>query len=304
MKSVLNNEQTMTALATFSFQIDKLGNINGAAPGQALAKAAESGIKTLALIHNWAGSGFSRDAVHNVLTKPEAADNAIKNIIDIIVNNGYQGVNIDFENVAPGDRQALSDFMAKLSSALKEKGLKVTMSVPAKTWDDPKGGWGGAFDYAALGKVVDQLMIMTYDEHWFGGPAGPVASLGWVEKVIKYAVSQVPEEKVLMGIGVYGYVWDTVTGKTTRAIPASGALAKVIQTGAALNWDDKAQVPYYYYWQNGIKHVIWFENNESAALKLNLVKQYGLGGIAIWRLGFEADGFWSMVKEKMAQPPQ
>jgi spore germination protein YaaH len=300
LKSVKNNEKTVTAVATFSFQIDREGNVKGRAPKEALNESAKSGIKTLALIHNWAGQGFSRDAVHSVLTNSEAQDNAIKNITKLIVDNGYHGVNIDFENVAPADREALSAFMARLSRALKEKNLLVTMSIPAKTEDDVKHGWSGAFDYATLGKTVDQLMIMSYDEHWFGGPAGPVASLAWVEQVVKYTVSQVPKEKVLMGIGVYGYVWDTVSGKTTRAIPASGALAKIIQTGATVRWDAKANVPYYYYWQDGRKHVVWFESNQSAALKLNLVKQYGLGGIAVWRLGFEADGFWSMVKEKLA----
>ncbi len=304
MKSVANNEKALTAIATFSFQIDRQGNIKGAAPQNALKTSKASGIKTLALIHNWAGSSFSRDTVHNVLTNPEATSNTINNITDLIISNGYHGVNIDFENVDPADRAALNKFMARLSSALKEKNLKVTMSVPAKTEDNLKNGWSGAFDYAELGKVVDQLMIMTYDESWFGGPAGPVASYGWVEKVVKYTVSQVPKEKVLMGIGVYGYVWDTATGKSTRAIPTAGAMAKILQVNATVIWDDKAKVPYYHYWQNGKKHVVWFESNDSAALKLNLVKQYGLGGIAIWRLGFEADGFWSMVKDKMTAAKQ
>lgn len=299
LQSVKNNDKAITSIATFSFQIDGQGNIKGEAPKEALNKSAKSGIKTLALIHNWAGQGFSRDAVHNVLTNPQATENAIKNITDVIVANGYNGVNIDFENVAPANRDALSAFMDRLSKALKKKKLMVTMSIPAKTSDDINNGWSGAFDYARLGKSADQLMIMTYDEHWFGGPAGPVASYDWVEKVVKYTVSQVPREKVLMGIGVYGYVWDTANGQTTRAIPASGALAKALQAGAKIIWDDKARVPYYYYWQDGKKHVVWFESNDSAALKLNLVKEYGLGGIAVWRLGFEADGFWSTVKEKL-----
>lgn len=300
LQSVNINEKAITSIATFSFQIDKQGNVTGAAPKEALNQSAKSGIKTLALVHNWAGQGFSRETVHNVLTNPQAAQNAINNITGTIVAYGYNGVNIDFENVAPADRDALTEFMAKLGSTLQEKNLLVTMSIPAKTEDNVHNSWSGAFDYAKLGKAVDQLMIMTYDEHWFGGSPGPVASVGWVENVIKYTVSQVPKEKVLMGIGVYGYVWDTATGKTTRAIPTAGALAKIIQTGAAIKWDNIAKVPYYYYWQDGRKQVVWFESNESAAFKLNLVKDYGLGGIAVWRLGFEADGFWTMVKEKLA----
>lgn len=300
LQSVKNNEKTITSVATFSFQIDKQGNVKGTAPKEALNQSAKSGIKTLALIHNWAGQGFSRETVHSVLTNPQVAQNAVNNITNTIVANGYNGVNIDFENVAPTDRDALTGFMSKLSTTLQEKNLLVTMSIPAKTEDDISSSWSGAFDYAKLGKSVDQMMVMTYDEHWFGGAAGPVASIGWVEDVVKYTVSQVPKEKVLMGIGVYGYVWDTATGKSIQAVPASGALAKAIQTGTAIYWDKAAMVPYYYSWQDGRKQVVWFESNESAALKLNLVKDYGLSGIAVWRLGFEADGFWTMVKDKLA----
>lgn len=299
LQSVQNSKKTITSIATFSFQIDRQGNIKGEAPREAMDEAEASGIKTLALVHNWAGQGFSRDVVHNVLTNSQAGENAIKNIVDITSDNGYNGVNIDFENVAPADRSALTEFMVKLNMAMKQKDLSVTMSIPAKTGDDINNGWSGAFDYARLGKTVDQLMIMTYDEHWFGGSAGPVASYDWVENVVKYTVSQVPRVKVLMGIGVYGYVWDTANGQTTRAIPASGALAKAYLTGAQIIWDDKARVPYYYYWQDGKKYVVWFESNESADLKLNLVNEYDLGGIAVWRLGFEADGFWSRVREKL-----
>ena len=98
LKSVKSNEKTITAVATFSSQIDREGNVKGRATKEALNESAKSGVKTLALIHNWAGQGFSRDAVHNVLTNAKAQDNAIKNIIKLIVDNGYHGVNIDFEN--------------------------------------------------------------------------------------------------------------------------------------------------------------------------------------------------------------
>jgi len=70
---------------------------------------------------------------------------------------------------------------------------------------DQQDNWSSAFDYAAIGKYADWVQIMTYDEHWSGGTPGPIASLPWVENVIKYAITVIPKEKILLGVAAYGY---------------------------------------------------------------------------------------------------
>lgn len=287
----------MAGVATFSYQLKSDGTFIGKAPATAVAKVRKNGGKAVVLVHNCANGGFDQNLIHKVLTSAQLREKAVKNIITVMKSGSFDGVNIDFENIASGDRAVFTKFMSELSKTLHDNGYMVTISVPAKT-SDVTTGWGGAFDYKALAPLVDRMMLMTYDEHWFGGTPGPVASLGWVENVIIYAKSQVPVDKLLLGLGMYGYDWEVASGKGVRAMSATKALQTAAQNGAAIKWDDKAQVPYYYYKVNGVQRVVWFESNDSASHKLDLVNKYNLSGIAIWKLGFEDGDFWKMIEKK------
>ena len=96
--------------------------------------------------------------------------------------------------------------MRELASILHSHGKIVTIDVSGKTWDDTSG-WGGAWDYRALGEACDYVCIMCYDYHWSGSEAGPIGPLGWLRKVVKYALSTIPREKIVIGIPFYGYRW-------------------------------------------------------------------------------------------------
>jgi len=299
LQSVYAYGSKMSGIASFSFQLKADGTFNGSAPASAVASIHKNGGKALALVHNYSNGSFNRDLIHAVLNDTALRSKTAASILSIVKSGGFDGVNIDFENISSADRTLFTAFVCEIAESLRNQGYLVTISVPAKTYDSTTG-WGGAFDYKALGAAVDRVMLMTYDEHWFGGPPGPVASIGWVEQVVKYATSQIPADKLLLGLGMYGYDWDTVTGKTTRALPSKKALQVANQYGAVINWDRAAQVPYFYYNSNGVQHVVWFESHLSAAVKMNLVNRYNLAGIAVWRLGFEDEGFWEMIGNKFS----
>lgn len=295
--SLKNNARKITSTATFSFGLNYSGQITGEVPAQALNTSFNNQIETYALVHNLTSAGFEKNLVHSVLSNPELRTKVINNIYSILLKYGFDGVHIDFENIPPGDRQNFNSFLGQLSKKLRPEGLKITLAVPAKTWDNPSDGWNGAFDYKYIATVADRVTLMTYDEHWIGGTAGPVASLPWVEKVIKYAKDVIPADKLLLGIGNYGYDW--INGqKGYKSLPSKSALALAGKYGADIKWDSASQTPYFYYWTGKQKHVVWFESYQSAAFKLDLVNKYGLRGIAIWRLGFESSGFWNMVSKK------
>lgn len=297
LNSVKNYGGKMAGIATFSFRLHSDGTLHGTTPSAAVKKAHASGGTALALIHNYVDGQFNRNVVHNILANPAVRSKTIGNILSVVKKGGFDGVNIDFENIGPKDRKLFNEFIKELTQVFHKNGYQVTISVPAKTYDAATG-WGGAFDYKFLGGTVDRVMLMTYDEHWFGGSPGPVASIGWVEQVTRYAVSQIPADKVLLGLGVYGYEWEPGAGRSVRSLPASTALKVASQFGAKIKWDNSAQVPYFYYWPKGVKRVVWFESNNSAAFKMNLVNKYDLAGVAVWRLGFEDKGFWNTVIQK------
>jgi GH18 family chitinase len=222
-----------------------------------------------------------------------------KNILSLIEEHGFDGVNIDLEGVPAVDRSNYSTLLKELKAMLKPAGYLLTVSIPAKTRDNPLDNWNGAYDYAAIGEYADMVTLMTYDEHWAGGYPGPVASLSWVQQVLDYAVKSIPRGKILMGVAAYGYNWSSAGGCSTVLWNKADALAS--RNGGA-RWSDQYSAPYLiYYDQRGYRHEVWFENRFSLALKLDLANRYDLAGIAVWRLGFEDYSFWQTVAEKFSK---
>ncbi len=291
-------QDTISTVAAFSYQINWDGSVSGQAYYNLLKEAKATGKPVLALVHNISsGGGFDENLIHAILSNPSLRQAAVANIAQIVWDNGYAGVNIDFENVPTYDRDLYTAFVRELAAVLQKDGYQVTLSVPAKTWDDPSNAWSGGFDYQALGEIADAIMIMTYDEHWSGGSAGPVASLGWVKQVLDYATKAIPSQKIRLGIAAYGYDWPA-GGYGGRAVTSTEAVSIAQRYGATIQWDDASQCPHFTYWPGNYAREVWFENPSSTAGKLDLAAQYNLGGVAIWRLGFEDPGIWKVIADK------
>lgn len=285
-------------VVNFQLQIDATGSLSTRHYPELLAEARQRGVQVYGLVHNFHGSGFSKDVARAVLSSPDVRRRAVEQMLTACKTFGLAGIDVDIENVPADQRSNYTALIKELSERLKPEGYGVTISIPAKTFDDKRSSWSGAFDYAALGLYADKVAIMAYDESTPGFPAGPVASLGWVEKVAAFASSQMDPKKVLLGIAGYGYDW--VAGTTrARGLSSPQAEALAARHGAAIQWDDQAQVPYFTYWDQGTERIVYFENAASTAPKLDLVAKYGLGGIAIWRLGLEDPGIWPVIQEKL-----
>lgn len=294
--------QGLGAIATFTYTFDSMGNLKGNADQEeyTLKQAKARGIKPLALLHNFDYRvGFDKNLARAVLSDPVKRQKLISQLLNEVQNRGYLGVNLDVEGIYPADAALYLAFLGELKQQLGAKGLLTVVSVPAKTRDDTTSSWSGGYDYSAIGQKADLVQIMTYDEHWIGGPAGPIASYPWIEQVITYAVSKMPANKILLGLATYGYDW---VGTSARAVSYPQAIARAGQYGVKVNWDTAAQEPWYTYRdEKGQTHTVWFENTESNERRLALVRKYGLAGVGIWRLGFEDSSYWQMLQRYLQQ---
>jgi len=267
---------------------------------RAVALARSVGARPAGLFHNllYGRTQVSKDVVANLLQSEEHQDGLVRSIGANALAYGFAEVNVDLENVDAHWRDALSTFVERLAAHLDQLGIDLSLSVPAKTWDDPRNGWSGAFDYRRLGAAADRVYLMTYDEHGFVSGPGPIASSGWVERAVRYAVSEIPSRKVFVGLAGYGFDWPA-SGKP-RYISHDQAVAKANAVGAPIVWDDRSNSPTYSYQQGGTTRHVWFENAASASWKLNLVTKYDLGGIALWRGGLEDPDLWRVIGQKFA----
>ena len=292
LNSMKANTSTLDEIATQTYQTDSLGNITGLVPTNQITYANSNGITSMAMVQNNFDGNIAK-AVLESSTNRQALEN---NILKALKANNYKGVNVDLEGIFYYDRSYYTTFVQELYNLLKPQGFTVTLAVPAKTSDSPTSVWDGAYDYAALANYADEIEIMAYDEHYPGGTPGPIASIGWVENVVKYAITAIPSNKIMLGVAAYGYDW---YGNTTKSYSVNGMYNLATTNKSTVMWDDTSKTPYFSYVDaSGVSHTAWFENSQSLGYKLDLVNNYNLGGIGIWRLGLENADYWTSIKTK------
>lgn len=291
--SLTRNARNIDLVSPFWYTLTANGNVVSKYEGRqgyVHSFARQQGQLILPLINN-------DKSTTAMLTNPYLRVKSVDNLVGLIQENGYDGVNIDFENLPSWTKDSYTLFIRDLAQKLHARGKLVTISVFPKVGVTSE--LMGAYDYAALASSVDRIVMMTYDNHWSNGPAGSVAPIKWVENNIRRALQEIPASKLLLGIANYGYDWPA-NGGGGRDIAAKKAVELAAEKGSQIYWDAKTGSPYFYYnagW--GSKHVVWFENSYSLDYKLQLVNKYNLKGIAIWRLGNEEGRFWDIVQNRL-----
>ncbi|HEX2953773.1 MAG TPA: LysM peptidoglycan-binding domain-containing protein, partial [Bacillota bacterium] len=209
-------EQTLTALqpyltyaGLFQFPVQSDGTITiPTNVERAVAIMKSHNVQPLAVITNWgAGGTFDLELAHAILSSDAVRAKVVQNVQDILSRFGFAGVNVDFENMPASDRPLYTRFIQELAAALKPSGYLVTLAAPPKFADYPNAPWVGTFDYAALGQAADFIFLMTYEWGWIGGPPMAIAPINLVRRALTYALTQIPPEKILQGIPLYGYDW-------------------------------------------------------------------------------------------------
>ena len=291
--------------ALFNYNVNPDGSITvpvNTARAVGLLKSA--GIRPLLVITNWGASGtFEPDAARAVMGNPEVKARAIENILSVINQYGFAGVNVDFENMYPEDRPLYTAFIGDLAAALKPSGYLVTLAAAPKTGDFPNSVWIGAFDYAALGRLADFIHLMTYEWGWAGGPPMAVAPIPRIRPALNYAVSQIAPRKLLLGVPLYGYNWPLPFTAAIWAAPVNlvDAYGLAYRYNAAINYDPAAQAPWFRYTdETGVQHEVWFEDLRSLQAKYDLVKEFNLRGLGFWSYQnnpYGTPAVWALLRE-------
>ena len=238
-------------------------------------------IQPLLVITNLTPGGFDPELAKSVIGDETLKNQIIRNLSRVLSFYGFSGVNVDFENVAAADRDLFSGFIRSIQQALGPEGYQVTLTVPPKNSDSSYE----AYDYETLGRWADAIFIMTYDWGYPSGPPMAVAPLNEVKKVLTYALSKIPNSKIIQGVPLYGYDWQLPFSADTPARAVT--LVKVYEIarrfGASIQYDPLAESPFFYYQDDtGKEHVVWFEDARSVRAKYAGARNFNLGGIGFW----------------------
>jgi len=286
--------KNITTLIPFWYGIKDDGTLADMSSSEVKNIASANNLPIYPIIHNYSDPKKSQ-LIHDILSNSELRNSLILNIKNIAISNNYPGINIDFEFVPPEDRNNLNIFLKNLYTTLKSYNILSTISVPAELSDNPHHPFSGAFEYSYISNYTDQIYILAYDEH-FSLP-GPIASIEFVTNILNYATTVIPHKKIWLGMAVYGYDW-TEGVNYPRTLTYQQAVDLAVNLGVSIIYDQTAQESTYTYVLDGKKHTVWFEDARSFAAKLSLVDNYGLSGIAVWRLGQEDPNIWNILKSK------
>lgn len=297
-ESFLRNADLYSSVSPFWYEMSSTGGVvgyPGAGEVRIVTGIRSAGVRVVPTITN----DFDPVRVGAMLSTARKRTAHVKVLTALAAARNYDGLDIDYENLAATDRNRYSAFITELAAALHRSGRILTVAVHPKT-SEP-GSWSGpqAQDYAALGKAADRLRVMAYDYSWATSPAGPVAPIAWVADVAAFAARTVGPAKVELGVPLYGYDW---VGNRGAGLTHESAVQLMRTHGATRTWNEAAAEASFTYSAGGASHTVWYSDAASVSARLALVDRYGLSGVAFWRLGGEDPAVWSAVRSRWPAP--
>ena len=294
LESYVSNAGGMNVIVPTWFNVvSSDGTYTSLASKDYVDKAHDMGLKVWAMVENVS----TQESIKNLNTKTLMSSTSTrKKLIEKLMNEadtyGFDGFNLDFESLKAEAGPHYVQFIREMSVACRNKGLVLSVDnyVPSS--------YTAFYNRKEQGIVADYVIVMGYDEHYAGGEAGSVSSIPYVREGIENTLKEVPKEKVINAVPFYTRVWTVNEGKTSsKAYGISDARQWVEENQVELTWD-KLLGQYYGETVSGSgQQYIWMEEEDSMKLKIDLIKEFDLAGVACWKLGFEPADIWDIVSE-------
>lgn len=288
---VLNNTLPfLSELSVFSYGFTQAGDLNPPLINEDFMIEAAMNTSTLPILTLTpfgANGNFDNTLISAIVNDPVSRDNLISNLIRVMQEKAYQGLDIDFEYIKMEDRDAFTEFVRVCTERMHQVGFQVSVALAPKTSAMQKGLLYEGKDYRALGEIADHVLIMTYEWGYTYGPPMAVAPINMVRNVVEYAVTEIEPAKISMGIPNYGYDWALPYERGVTRAQTIGNIEAVriaINRGVEIKYDEVAQTPYFNYDSGGTTHEVWFEDVRSLQQKFNLIKEFGLRGPGYWQI--------------------
>ena len=274
--------------------------------------------------------GTAKLALAKFLANPENRAKAVAAITNLISTNGFDGIDLDFENFAfldgnaswPTTKPNWVLFVNELAAAVHAQQKLLSITTPYLL--DPATGKQGYYVYAwaEISPVIDRLRIMTYD--YSVSKPGPIGPLSWIEDTLSYAVKVIPASKIYLGLAGYGRDWVTSVsgvcpsnvasvvkvGAKAATFIMSDAVALASSYGAVPTYNEQSGEVTFSYQKtyNGTttsglstsctaNRTAWYQDSRSYLARAQLVAKYRLGGVTAWTLGMEDPLAMSSIRQ-------
>ena len=265
------------------------GTISSLASADYVNEAHNRGMEVWGLIDN-----FNSDvSTLETLSTRSSREHIIQKLLEEAKRVGLDGINVDFEALTEEEAPHFIQFVRELSVVCRANNLVLSV-------DNPVPQFTGFYNRKEQGIVADYVIIMGYDEHTMGSEeAGSVASLPFVKEGIEKTLQEVPKEKVINGIPFYTRLWTESNNGTlsSEVMTMDQASQYVQENGIEVYWEKETAQNYGELLTDSGTQKIWMEDEQSIEEKMKLIEQYGLAGVASWKLGFERADVWSVISQ-------
>lgn len=264
------------------------GEVTSYASAAMVSKMHAQGIKVWPLVND-----FDKNIDYEALFSSRTArKNLTDALISDAVRNGYDGINLDFENVKSSYAKDFLQFVRELSVQCAKAGLVLS------TDNYKPEAYNRCYNLAEQSAFVDYIIIMAYDEHYAGSDAGSVASLQFVKEAVEDTLKDVPSGQLIVGIPFYTRIWTTSGGQTTsKAVSMQAALDQLNSDGQTALWNDDCGQYVASYAVGNSTRQIWFEEEKSIEAKMQLIQDNNTAGVACWKLGLEKTTVWPVINK-------
>ncbi|AGA70773.1 putative glycosyl hydrolase [Desulfitobacterium dichloroeliminans LMG P-21439] len=290
MAVVRQHAELITTLSPFWYELTPTGDLivypNGE-DSSLIEFTRSQGIALIPLIAN----NFNRQLVSTMLNNPTVRQHHITTIVNKVRTMNYEGIEIDYENIAAADRYLFVEFLRELKAALAPDNKKLYVAIQAKTRADEPGSSAG-HDYPGIGSAVDVVRLMLYDYSW--DTPGSIAPASWIRQVLDYAVTVIPRAKLEAGLPTYGYDWGT-----NRSSVTYDAAIRLAQQHQVQIIQDPQNGPHFSYTDNGVSHQVWFTNAVNFATFVDIVNEYNIRGISIWHPGGDDPQIYTVIQDRL-----
>lgn len=290
----------LTYVSPFGYRITAAGGLEAINDTATIQAALANRVQPMMAITNFSATEAGTQLAHTILSNPDLQDRLLTNILTTMRSKGYRGLNVDFENVSPGDRELYNQFLRRTVDRLHPEGFFVSSSLAPKTSGEQKGLLYEAHDYPAHGEILDFVVLMTYEWGYRLGPPQAISPVNQMRAVINYAVSVIPRNKILMGFQLYARDWliPHVQGQEAETFSMQEAIRRAVRYGTVIQYQQRTESPFFRYTdERGRQHEVWFEDARSAQAKFNLVKEFNLRGISYWVLGYPFPQNWVLLED-------
>ena len=288
---------------------DAEGNFSSLSSSTYINLAHHIGYEVWALIDDFGTDGNGDHYVNQVLPYTSKRENLINQLIAEAIQYDIDGINVDFEYISLDVAADYIQFLRELSVKCRINGIVLSIDnyVPAD--------YNLYYDRTEQGVLADYVIIMGYDEYNSSSTeAGPVASRQFVENGIIDTLSEVPAEKVILGVPFYSRVWEEIPEAYAEegaeiiednlrgnyalysyADTMEGVADTIEAVGGSKFWMEEVGYNYVEYDGGDSTYRIWVEDEQSMEVKMKLMQQYQLAGISCWALGQELDSIWDTI---------